>query len=277
MNKNYNYSLPLFFLVCVTGLPLFGMNPTKKRTHTGQPPQTAFMSSFMIKPSKPRKKSKESAATQEQALASSAHGVFGSFKATSQQELPVAHSQTASQTTLMAGAAGPATAVGTSLPSETPLLVHFSPDQAVNPIEHGEHAQQFGLQLVHHDQHIGYVIFELFPENEDYSSDEDADDTDCSSAPRHGAITFMFVEEAFRGKQHGKYLLDAACNTLQDLSCQKIELDAAPTDAGSLEKLVRFYKRAGFQEEEGCGLATIDPQDPNPTVPMYKLLGAGSR
>lgn len=132
------------------------------------------------------------------------------------------------------------------------------------PIENDD-ATQFGLRILDNGTQVGHIRFELFPEE----NEEDEDDNEPALT---GEINFLYVEETCRGQQYGKNLLDAACTKLQELGCQKIVLTASPPLACDLEKLVRFYQKAGFKLEEVDALATLDPKDEYPGIAMYKLI-----
>ncbi|PKN03754.1 hypothetical protein CVU75_00575 [Candidatus Dependentiae bacterium HGW-Dependentiae-1] len=151
-------------------------------------------------------------------------------------------------------------------------ITRYTPDAKENPIEH-DHSRQYGLHILDNEKQIGYVVFELFPEENDDESDHESDtDSAYDTKNMHGDITFMFVEKNLRRNGYGKQLLEKACAKLEQRGCQKIMLTAAPEEPGCLEKLVHFYEKAGFRLEDRTALSQIDPEEANPAVPMYKII-----
>ncbi len=143
-------------------------------------------------------------------------------------------------------------------------LVPYTPTA---PIEH-EKTQQYGLQLLDAaNKQVGFVNFELFPEE----NDEDSDEEDTRPV-MNGEITFLFITKPYRKNGYGKQLLDTACSLLQEKGCQEIMLTASPENSSYLEKLVKFYQNAGFRLEEDFDLSQLEEQDEDPGIPMYKTI-----
>lgn len=153
-------------------------------------------------------------------------------------------------------------------PTATPLrMVRYTPKDPNHPIEH-DNAEQYGFQLLDAaNKRVGYVNFELFPEENDEESDEED-----ANPIMNGEITYLFVNEPYRKNGYGRQLLDAACTLLQEKECQEITLTASPENSAYLEKLIKFYQNAGFRLEEGFDLSQFDEQDEDPGIHMYKII-----